>query len=185
MALAEVKTDPVPVTVDLADLERIIFAAAAIKQIDQLLNARKNDPFIRPHLEFRDAALRLESAMNDAKRSARPREDTLIDYNAPLTEAEVNVMRSLIRDSKTWTYEGFSVIHSKDRPPGENERGEQMGVYDRLAAKGCVVIGQCVSGVVWAGEDRPALRAEPEFAVKTTPRGVKAVERAIRGVNER
>ena len=40
------------VTVDLADLEKLVFAAAAIKTIESALQQRRNDPFVREHLDF-------------------------------------------------------------------------------------------------------------------------------------
>ena len=37
------------VTVDLEDLEKIVFATSVIKTIESTMAARKNDPFVRPH----------------------------------------------------------------------------------------------------------------------------------------
>jgi hypothetical protein len=84
------------VTVQLADLERIIFAASVIKPIENALAAFKNDPFVKPHLAFGEAAKRLEEAMRRAQRSAASaRGDTLVDYNAPPDETEMELLRSL------------------------------------------------------------------------------------------
>lgn len=39
------------VVVDLKDLETAVFAAYAVKQIEQALDQRQRDPFVKPHLQ--------------------------------------------------------------------------------------------------------------------------------------
>lgn len=156
----------VTVTVDLADLERIIFAASAVKQIEASLAAFKRDPFVQPHLEFTDAAKRLEGAMNHAKRAARAREDTLIDYNEPPNKVEMAALKRVFDEKLP-----FMFIKANEKAP-DPKLNEVMSVFDRLEAKGLVRMGQVVTGIVWAGHNHPDLRKEAKFAVALTDRGM-------------
>ena len=62
-------------------------------------------------------------------------------------------------------------VISPDQKVGKPTPGQPISAYASLEAKGCAQIGQCVSGVVWAGEDRPAITVLPSYAVRITDRG--------------
>lgn len=155
------------VTVDLADLETLIFATAAIKSIEDALAARRRDPFMTPHLNYTEAHNRLVGAMREAQRSAS--NDTLVKYDEPLTKPEIGALRYVDKacSAKTPGLALF-VIATEDKAAG----GEAMSVYDRLAAKGCIEMGQFVQGVVWAGANTPQITADPKgYAARLTNRG--------------
>ena len=140
------------VTVNLEDLERIVFATAVIKQIECALTARNNDPFVKPHLDYADAHDRLATAVRHAQRSNA---GTLFDWDGELTETELTYLKSVIDGD--WMSPRYRVEHRE---------------IDSLAAKGCIILGQLVSGVVWVGAKQPELGVDPKgFAVKVTDRG--------------
>ena len=149
------------VVVDLADLETIVFTTGAIKAIEVALATRKSDPFVRPHLEYTAAHDRLAEAMRNARRADA---DTVVKWDEPLTDEEFNDLRDV---------EGvpggvrFVPITSKSR-------------YDRLSAKGCIVLGQYVEGILWAGASGPELQVDPKgYAARITPRGREKLAMAI------
>jgi len=144
------------VTVDLTDLEALVMTTGVIKTFESLLAQRRMDPFVRPYLEFTEAHERLAAVMRDAKREDA---GTKIKYNDPLTEKEAELLHHI--------GEGKSFLTPK----------EKVKVADGLAAKGLIIIGQMVFGVVWPGASAAELKADPtEFAVKLTARGLKALD---------
>lgn len=161
------------VTVDLADLETIVFATGAIKAIESALANRSADPFVRPHLNYAAAHDRLATAMRNASRAEA---GTLVAFDEPLTKTEAKALRYVLDATdpgkgarkKPGVAEWFAMS-------GMDKAGldEDMSIYDRLAAKGCVQIGQFVTGVVWSGAPAPEVKADPErgFAAKITDRG--------------
>jgi hypothetical protein len=82
-----------------------------------------------------------------------------------LTSEEVNALRWI--DEKTEDVPWLVISRTKKAP----KSGEAMSTYDRLAAKGCAVIGTLCTGVVWVGASAPELKKDPEFAIKLTDRG--------------
>lgn len=158
------------VNVDLADLETIVFATGAIKAIESALANRLVDPFVRPHLDYTAAHDRLATAMRNAARAAA---GTLVAFDEPLTKTEVKALRYILDATdpgrKKPGVADLFVISGMDKAG----LGEDMSIYDRLAAKGCVQIGQFITGVVWSGAPSPEVRADPErgFAAKITDRG--------------
>lgn len=169
------------VQVDLDDLETIVFAAAAIKNIEGVLSARKRDPFMQPHLEFTAAHDRLATAMRNAKRELASG-DTLVAYNEPLTKEEANALRYVAKASEDKT-PGISVFVIS--PEDKGEPGVAMSVYDRLAAKGCLEMGQFVQGIVWAGAPAPQITADPKgYAARLTPRGREKLKLVPRTAHE-
>ena len=145
------------VTVDLADLETLVFTTGAMKTIEGALQARRNDPFVREHLEFTDAHDRLATVMRNAKRADA---GTLIPWDGELDDEEVKLLR-VVDGGGFW-------IDQKQKAPKD---GAAMSVADQLACKGCVVIGHFVTGVVWAA-GKPELTIDPKgFPVKITQRG--------------
>lgn len=140
------------VTVDLEDLETLVMTTGAIKTIEDALSQRKQDPFVRQHLNFTAAHDRLASLMRNARRAEA---GTLVPWDGPLTEIEETLLRDL--NGCECGTKGIG-IHKAD--------------YDTLAAKGCVIIGQHVNGILWAGDKQPSIRIVPEYySVKITPRG--------------
>ena len=158
------------VTVDLEDLTTIVFATGVIKTIEGALASRRNDPFVREHLDYSAAHDRLATAMRNASRRDA---GTLVNFDEPLTKTEVRALRDVLKvaDSGKGGLGDLPwfVISGADKAVP----GEAMSIYDRLAAKGCLKVGQIVTGVVWTGEDRPSVKADPSrgFAASITDRG--------------
>ena len=147
------------VTVDLDDLETLVMTTGALKTIEGALNARKNDPFVQQHLEFSGAHDRLASAMRGARRAGS---GTLVDWDEALNAVEIDLLRKIDKD-------GGRFLERSEKAP---QSGEAMSVADRLAAKGCVIIGQYVKGILWSDEKAPRITVDPiGFPVKMTQRG--------------
>jgi hypothetical protein len=147
------------VLVDSDDLERIVFATAVIKNIERQLQAREVDPFVAPHLQYKDAHDRLVQAMNHAKRTQA---DTKIRWDEPLSDKEMRQLEAL--DAAIGLDYGGDYLVSTTTPT-ENEH------YTALAAKGCIEIGTMVGGVLWSGSDRPILQRQTRWAIRITKRG--------------
>ena len=141
------------VEVEIEDLETIIFATAIIKSIESALQQRKQDPFIKPHLDYTAASEALTQAMNSARRSVA---DTKIEWDGALTKDEQALLKEFVASN---TFEVTAEFRLKTKE------------VDQLAAKGCIRIGQLVSGAVWPGEDRPDLRPVQGYALAITSRG--------------
>lgn len=164
------------VTVDLDDLEALVFASSAIKTIEGSLASFRRDPFAQDALgRFVPAQRRLESVMRSARRAER--NDTLVKYDEPLTIEESNALQYVVSacdayvvsacDAKTPGLALFVIS-----PEDKGEPGVAMSVYDRLAAKGCIEVGQFIQGVMWAGADAPQFVADPKgYAARPTTRG--------------
>jgi hypothetical protein len=146
------------VTVDLDDLEKLIFTAGAMKTVEGALKQRREDPFVRDHLEFTDAHNRLAAAVRNVQRGTA---DTLVAWDGELSQDEIKLLRKVT---------GELAILTRDQKAGKS--GEDMSIADRLAAKGCVIMGQLVKGVLWAGETKPVLVQDTSgFPIKITNRG--------------
>ena len=147
------------VTVDLEDLEKLVFTAGAMKQVEGALKQRREDPFVRDHLEFTDAHNRLAAAVRNGQRGNA---DTLVAGDGDLSQDEIKLLRKVkIGDVDVLT-----------RNEKAGKSGEDMSIADRLAAKGCVVMGQLVTGILWAGETKPVLVQDTSgFPIKITSRG--------------
>lgn len=153
------------VSVDIEDLERIVFATGAIKSVENALSAYKRDPFIAPHLNYAEAHDRLSEAMRHARRAEA--NDTLVKFDEPLTSEEASALRYVASacDARKPGLDVF-VISPADKA------SDTMSVYDRLAAKGAIQVGQFIEGVVWAGAAGPDLIAsEKGYAARLTARG--------------
>jgi len=147
------------VTVDLEDLKALVFYTGVIKTIEGVLASHRADPFVPPVLEITAAHDRLAAAMRNAERSTA---DTLIAWDGELDAEETRLLRVIDED-------GTMTLTRDEKAP---EPGEPMSVADRLAAKGCVIIGQLVKGILWAGDKQPTLVPDPSgFPVKITGRG--------------
>ena len=147
------------VTVELEDLEKLVFTAGAMKTVEGALKQRREDPFVRDHLEFTDAHNRLAAAVRNVQRGNA---DTLVAWDGDLSQAEIKLLRKVKIGDVT--------ILTRDQKAGKS--GEDMSIADRLAAKGCVVMGQIVTGILWAGETKPVLTQDTSgFPIKITSRG--------------
>lgn len=157
------------VTVELEDLETIVFATGVIKTIEGALASRRNDPFVREHLDYAAAHDRLATAMRNATRAAA---GTLVPFDEPLTKTEVRALRDILEATKS-RKDGVNLPWFRVSGPDKAAEGEKMSIYDRLAAKGCVRVGQAVTGVIFAGENRPLLvpDADRGYLVEITNRG--------------
>ena len=151
------------VEVEFEDLETLLFATAAIKNIESLLTARKYDPFVKPHLQYNQAHDAVLGAMNQARRATA---DTATAWDGELTKPEIQFLEDFNPENPA-PYEMSGEYRTKHKE------------IDALAAKGCVRIGQMVSGCIWAGQDRPDLKPIPVFAVAITPRGKEKLEQAL------
>jgi hypothetical protein len=138
------------VTIDLEDLETLVMAIGALKTIEGALAQRKSDPFVRQYLDFTAAHDRLASAMRNARRAES---GTLIQWDGELTPTDETLLRELDRVR-------IGVMEVRDKED-----------YDSIAAKGCVVIGQCVAGIVWPGAAQAEIKPYHAYAVRITPRG--------------
>lgn len=154
------------VEVDIKDLEKITFATAIIKTIENAFTARSNDPFVKPHLEFADAHNNLVTAITHARRADS---DTTTPWDGELTEKEIRVLEQL---------EAISV-----REVLGDQRMKTKEI-DSLAAKGCLRIGQLVRGCVWPGEQKPDIRPEHGYAISITDRGRKKYAQATQKSNQ-
>src|SRR6185503_9432351 len=143
------------VEVDEKDLETLIFATAAIKQIEQALAQRNHDPFVRLHLDYSAAHDRLVAAWRSAQRA---KAGTAVDWDGDLTEVEASFLIAIKKAEFCYEVTGDFRLKNK--------------AIDDLASKGCVQIGQRTTGVVWSGEARPDLRPLPNFGVRITQRGI-------------
>ena len=161
------------VTVDLEDLEKIVFATSVIKTIESTMAARKNDPFVRPHLEFTEAHDRLASAMRNARRAEA---GTLVAWDGKLEEDEIAMLKAIVRHDRD---EEHRATHTGLPFTISNEEKTGYGAADRLAAKSCVRMGQFIHGVIWAGDAAPSITPSARgFAVTITPRGVQKLAEA-------
>lgn len=154
------------VTVDLDDLEAIVFGTGVIKNIEGSLASFKNDPFTRTKVPLTEAHDRLASAMRNARRAGA---DTLVKWDEPLTKEEQIALAAVAAACKE---AGDVKVLSGKQKGGSGV----MSDWDRIAAKGMIEMGQFITGILWAGQQSPAITAKPEFAARLTSRGKNMLE---------
>jgi hypothetical protein len=155
------------VTVDVDDLEKLVFATGVIKTIEGALAAFKNDLFVAPYLPITDAHNRLATEVRNSKRVAA---GTAIGWDDPLTLEEASLLDQI-----------KLVCEEKDYATFTPEARLKNKAVDSLMCKGCAVLGQPLKGIKWADSERPQLIASSEFfAVKITPRGIAKLAEALR-----
>lgn len=153
------------VTVNVEDLEALVFATGVIKQIESALNVRNDDPFVKPYLKATAAHDRLAKAIRDAKRGEA---GTAINYDAALTDAEKRTLLELL-DKVDEPFSGAVTIRALDKDK-----------YSSLEAKGCVRFGTPFTGTAWTGETSPTLRKDPKhLVVEITAKGWPMVPPSI------
>lgn len=155
------------VEVEIEDLETVVFATAALKTIEGALQSRKEDPFVKPHLNFTPAHNNLVAAMNGARRSVTA--DTATLWDGELNEKEIKLLQLFVA----------SPVHEVD-----SEYRKRHTEIDSLASKGCLRIGQLVAGALWPGESKPDIRPIEGYALTMTPRGTTKLYQALGGKNE-
>jgi hypothetical protein len=154
------------VTVDLDDLEALIFHTGTLKTIEGALMSRRNDPFVRPHLDITPSHNRLAAEVRNAKRAES---GTATKWDEPATREEQNLLRCF--EDKNGRLASVIHINAVRRNPAAGE--DYTPAIDTLASKGMIVIGQVLTGVLWAGDDRPEFKIDPSaWALKITPRGM-------------
>lgn len=155
------------VTVDLADLETLVITAGAIKTIEGVLATRRDDPFVRPHLDFTAAHDRLASAVRNATRAEA---GTLVNFDAPLTKTEARLLTGI-----RFAIEGRAARKDGVNLPWFRLSGPDKadGEYESLAAKGCIRMGQAVTGAIFAGDKQATIvpDADRGYLVELTDRG--------------
>lgn len=152
------------VTVDLDDLTTIVMATGVIKLIEGVLVSYKKDPFVHAHLDYSAAHDRLAAVMRNA---ARAEAGTATDWDGELTKDEIKFLK--IVDNAP----NGLLISSDYRLSKENKH------VDTLAAKGCIQLGQLVSGAIWPGAKLPEFVTNPKgYAVRMTDRGRQKLHEA-------
>lgn len=150
------------VTVDLEDLKSLVFASSAIKTIESTLASHKRDPFVQAAAPLTEANDRLASAMRNAERAAA---GTAVAWDAPLTNEEVKALKYIEKATGAKT-PGIAVFVISPADKVDEP------VYDQLAAKGMVEMGQFVQGIAWAGAPAAQLVADEKgYAARLTARG--------------
>lgn len=147
------------VEVNLEDLEIIIHATSAIKQIETALSSRKHDPFVKPYLQYNEAHNNLVYAMNAARRSGS---GAATDWDGELSDNEFKLLKNFSR-TPVLEVSGFERQQTKE--------------IDTLLSKGCIKMGQCVVGAVWAGETKADLKPTDDFVIAITQRGKDKLEK--------
>jgi hypothetical protein len=155
------------ITVNLEDLETLIFAAGAMKPIEIAMDTRKRDPFVLKELPITAAINRLATEARSARRSKET-------YATPW-DGELN------DDEQAW-------LAAVCDPYNPNEKGRRRAPFDiipedhlgeeaihTLNAKGMLVIGTSVRGVVWPGAEQAEIwpEANTRFYLMPTTRGLR------------
>jgi hypothetical protein len=154
------------VEVDLDDLEALIYASAAIKNIESAIVTYKRDPFVQQMQgKFLPAQKRLETLVRNAKRSAA-RRDTVVHFDAPLTEAMAKFLVRLYAQRDQYGYSSIEFSYKLQ--------------VDDLAVRGMIEPGQYVYGGQWTGDDYPIVRIDPAYLmVRFTVRGEEEATRLL------
>lgn len=158
------------ITVSLDDLETLVMAVGGIKTIEAALDTRKHDPFIPPHNKITEAAGRLAAEVRSARRS---KETYLTPWNGELEDDERAWLEAVCQDydpddRAKWIYWiEASEYRSKNGVVSQ-------GPLDKLVAKGMLLIGNPVKGVIWPGADQPEFTPDPRgYFLMPTPRGLR------------
>lgn len=164
------------VTVDLDDLKALVFGTGVIKNIEGSLTSFKSDPFTKTKVPLTEAHDRLATAMRNAERGQL---DTVVKFDEPLNKDE-QIALNAIAATITAQIKGKKIDLDQVKVISVQEKaaeGEQMSVYDRLAAKGMVEMGQFIRGILWAGASAPAIVGDTKgFAARLTRRGYEALK---------
>lgn len=152
------------VEVEIEDLETIVFATAAIKTIETALQQRKQDPFVKPYLDFTNAHNNLVAAMNGARRAEA---DTATKWDGQLTKNELYLLG-----------EFAATLTAGNEIKFDGEYRLKTPEVGTLMAKGCIRVGQGVVGVVWPGDKQASIKPISYYLVDVTKRGQDKLEQA-------
>lgn len=161
-----------PVLVDSDDLEAVIFGSGVIKEIESAITRRKDDPFVRPHLQrFATSHNALASALRYAKR-----EDTDDKFLEVPDHIEAIKLRAVMAHARTGAAE-FTV---SIRQPGKKDKVllsgydpvETRKVYGWLLDRGMVELGKQQRAYVWP-DGTVELFDTPHCVLRITERGRK------------
>lgn len=159
------------ITINLEDLETLIFGTAAVKAIEIAMDTRKRDPFVPNNQKITEALNRLSTEARSARRS---KETYITPWDGPLDEGERGCLENFCIDYDPNNREDrvttilASVLYGKGGPalPG--------GPIHGLANKGMIAIGTAAKAVIWPGADQPEFWPDPSlFYVTPTPRGLR------------
>jgi hypothetical protein len=161
------------ITISLEDLETLVMAAGAIKTIETALDTRKRDPFVPPQNQIAAAVGRLAAEARSARRS---KETYQTPWDGELDEQEIKWLDMVCKDyDPTDRAKRMFLI-----TPDERFKSSAIG---RLTAKGMLLIGNSVKGVIWPGADQPEFAPDPTcYYLMPTPRGLRKW-RELKAVN--
>lgn len=162
------------ITINLEDLETLIFAAAAVKSIEIAIDTRKRDPFVPKEAPIAAALQRLSA---DARSARRSKETYATPWDGELGDDEKKWLERICKDYDPNNRElrtlliSADVLYGRDKDPTLAPR---QGPIHALSNKGMLAIGTAAAAVVWPGADQPEFWPLPNyFYLMPTPRGLR------------
>jgi hypothetical protein len=156
-------SDDLTAIVPIEMLERLLYAAAATKLVEDVIVTTKKDPLFPSQGKIREAVEACDKITKHARRAAT----NYAGWNDPLTEDEILTLLTLCECEGIWE------ITTAERAgkPG------QPNTLDGLLRRGMVELGVPCRGIKWGAEDRIQWVADPAgFAVRVTARGRSAAQ---------
>lgn len=152
----------VPVTIDSDDIEKLIFATGALRDVEHALDQSKGDQLVRNgQLGLTEARSRIERAWRGALRTA-------VKPLPEITDIDLAALREFVpswADSKI----GYPV----------DVRTARYGDAQRLMAKGLVELGASRLSVIWSAGASITHKDDPfQQRVRFTQRAADAMTRA-------
>ena len=150
------------ITVNLEDLETLIFAAGSVKAIEAAMDTRKRDPFVPPQNKITESISRLAGEARSARRS---KETYATAWDDPLTAEEEKCLHDVCKN--------YDPTADRERRMIVVGTTFRQGLIHNLANKGMVAVGTAAFAVIWPGADQPEFWPDPfKFYVRPTPRGL-------------
>ena len=157
------------ITVNLEDLETLIFAAGSVKAIEAAMDTRKRDPFVPPQNKITESINRLASEARSARRS---KETYATAWDGPLTAEEEKWLDDVCKNYDPADRERRMIVVTADELYGRAGTFRHGPIHN-LVNKGMVAIGTAAFAVIWSGADQPEFWPDPfRFYVMPTPRGL-------------
>ena len=158
------------ITVNLEDLETLIFAAGVVRSIEAAMDTRKRDPFVPSRYKIAEATNRLAS---EARSARRYKETYATAWDGPLTAEEEKWLDDACKNYDPADREGRMIVVEANELYGGGGMTFRQGPIHDLANKGMVAIGTAAFAVIWLGADQPEFWPDPfKFYVRPTPRGL-------------